>query len=92
MINSKNSFIVPLYKMLSFIKLKLRQKDFECSLCDKLILSTPIMNSYNNVNGIYCLECVGNNQVFYSFYRNTFMEGLIKEQCSDTLDYQMLFL
>lgn len=60
----------------------LRQEDFECSICEQFILSTPIMNSYNNVNGIYCLECVGNNQ-FYSFYRNTFIEGLIKDQCSE---------
>ena len=69
--------------MPSSFKLKLKEEDFECSICDKIILSTPIINSYNNVKGIYCLDCVNNNQVFYSFYRNTYLEGLIRDQCSD---------
>jgi hypothetical protein len=63
------------------IKLKLKQRDFECSICEQAILSNPIINSHNNPNGIYCLECVGNNQELYSFYRNTYLEGLIREKC-----------
>jgi hypothetical protein len=60
--------------MPSSMKLKIKQEDFECSICDKPILSTPIFNSHNNANGIYCLECVNNNQEFYSFYRNSYLE------------------
>jgi hypothetical protein len=69
--------------MSNSIKLKLKQRDFECSICDKVILCTPIINSHNNLNGIYSLDCVGNNQGLYSFYRNTYLEGLICENCSD---------
>ena len=68
--------------MSNSIKLKLRQRDFECSICEQVILSNPIINSHNNPNGIYCLECVGNNQELYSFYRNTYLEGLMREKCS----------
>jgi hypothetical protein len=73
--------------MPSSIKLKLRQEDFECSICDKPILSTPIFNSHTNQNGIYCLDWVNNNQVFYSFYRNTYLEGLIREKYPDGLPW-----
>jgi hypothetical protein len=73
--------------MASSIKLKIKQEDFECSICDKPILSYPIFNSHNNPNGIYCLECVNNNQVFYSFYRNTYLEGLIREKYPDGLPW-----
>ena len=69
--------------MSNSIKLKLKQRDFECSICEQLILTTPIINSHNNPNGIYCLECVGNNQELYSFYKNTYLEGFISEKCSD---------
>jgi hypothetical protein len=69
--------------MSNSIKLKLKQRDFECSICEQVILSTPINNSHNNTNGIYCLDCVGNNQELYSFYRNTYLEGLIRAKCLD---------
>jgi hypothetical protein len=71
--------------MSNSIKLKLKQRDFECSICEQVILSNPIINSHNNLNGIYCLDCVGNNQDLYSFYRNTYLEGIIREKCSDGL-------
>jgi hypothetical protein len=73
--------------MSNSIKLKLKQRDFECSICEQVILCTHFINSHNNPNGIYCLECVGNNQELYSFYRNTFKEGLIHEKCSDGLPW-----
>jgi transcription elongation factor Elf1 len=68
--------------MSNSIKLKLKKRDFECSICEQVILTTPIINSHNNLNGIYCLDCVGNNQDLYSFYRNTYLEGFIREKCS----------
>jgi hypothetical protein len=73
--------------MPSSIKLKLRQEDFEFSICDKPIRSYPIFNSHTNPNGIYCLECVNNNQEFYSFYRNSYLESLIREKYPDGLPW-----
>jgi hypothetical protein len=73
--------------MSNSIKLKLKQRDFECSICEQVILSNPIINSHNNPNEIYCLDCVGNNQELYSFYRNTYLEGLIRERYPDDLPW-----
>jgi hypothetical protein len=86
MIITKNYFILLFYKMPS-MKLKLKQEDFDCTICDKAILSIPVFNSHNDANGMYCLDCVKNNQVFYSFYRNTFMEGLIRDHYSGLLPW-----
>jgi hypothetical protein len=71
--------------MSNSIKLKLKQRDFECSICEQVILSNPIINSHNNNNGIYCLDCVGNNQEFSSFF--TYLEGLIRERYPDDLPW-----